>query len=197
MASNKDGNKCKGAKMKNSQYCFFHDPQNLEQLRTIRSQGGKARKAKTVHIPLTPGARSLHFAKRAPQFALVDKEDAANVLKHWWRASYHTGIKKWFATRKSTLATGQPCTVYLHREILGLTPGQNKVRFKSGRTVDCRKRNLFIPHTCNSEPIREVAKAAFRARKPAAIQIEAQPNGGIKLTLEISAGALKLLKASC
>lgn len=82
-------------------------------------------------IPLTQG-----------KVALVDDEDYARLAAHKWQAkrSYYSGSTLWYAQR-----TVQSRIVWMHREILGLTPGDRmETDHRNGDGLDNRRGNLRV-----------------------------------------------------
>ena len=80
------------------------------------------------------------MAKRIPltqgQFALVDDEDYEVLGKHKWRA---LKISNTYYAARSKIA------VFMHREILGLAPGDGKITDHKNRNgLDNRRQNLHI-----------------------------------------------------
>ena len=110
----------------------------------------------TVLIPL----RARDGSVRA--HAIVDAADAAWVNQ--WRWSISGGGK--YAARGVTFAPGKRTTVYLHRVILNLEPGDLRIGDHINRnTLDCRRSNLRIvtkaENVQNQSPYKK-AKSPYR-----------------------------------
>jgi hypothetical protein len=92
-------------------------------------------------IPLTKG-----------QVALVDASDYEALAQFKWRAWWNKNTRSFYAIRHASTRGGcKPCTVYMHRQILGLEKGdklQGEHRFHE--TLDNRR-------TINGEPNLRVA----------------------------------------
>ncbi len=81
-------------------------------------------------IPLTQG-----------QAALVDDEDYEELSKDKWYASQHRS-GSYYATRSTKRdASGNHRTIYMHRQILGVSPGEH-VDHANHRTLDNRRVNI-------------------------------------------------------
>lgn len=93
-------------------------------------------------IPITQG-----------RFAIVDDEDFERIAAHSWAINPQgTG----YAVRKGSKRRGEPRTVHMHREVLGLTGGEI-VDHINGNGLDNRKSNLRVADT---------QKNAFNRGKP-------------------------------
>jgi len=82
-----------------------------------------------IQIPLTHG-----------KVAIVDDCDAAQAIHKWFvKRDRHT----WYAARNITAAPTIRKTLRLHREILGVGPGQC-IDHVNGDGLDCRRSNLRL-----------------------------------------------------
>lgn len=80
-------------------------------------------------IPITQG-----------RFAIVDDEDFERIAAHSWAINPQgTG----YAVRKGSKRRGEPRTVHMHREVLGLTGGEI-VDHINGNKYDNRVENLCV-----------------------------------------------------
>lgn len=98
-------------------------------------------------IPLTRG-----------QFTIVDDEDYDRLTKHsWaWVPSTSSQSSQGYAVRKGNKKRGEPRTVQMHREILGVA-GEEFVDHINLNSLDNRKENLRIA---------DVQTNAFNRAKP-------------------------------
>lgn len=90
---------------------------------------------KGVRIPLNHG-----------KYALVDAEDAAQIARHRWYASYDEARDGWIAKRGERLGSGRDMRVQsyqMHRVIMGAPPALG-VTHLNGDTLDNRKMNLRL-----------------------------------------------------
>ena len=89
--------------------------------------------------------------------ALVDNEDYKRLNKYKWRAykNKHT----FYACRNINLENGKQTTVQMHREILGLVPGDGKITDHRNRDgLDNRRLNLrIVSRTINNRNHRKRA----------------------------------------
>ena len=82
------------------------------------------------------------------KFALVDDEDYDELNKHKWFAL--KSRKTFYASRKTH--NGKRTTVMMHRQILGLVPGDGKITDHRNRDgLDNRRSNLrIVNHAINN-----------------------------------------------
>lgn len=81
-------------------------------------------------IPLTQG-----------KVAVVDEEDFDRLNKHKWYACKNGNT--FYALRKSNV-NGKRLTILMHREILGLKPGDPGVDHRDGNGLNNRRKNLRL-----------------------------------------------------
>lgn len=87
-------------------------------------------------IPLTRG-----------KFTIVDDDDYERLMKHSWAWVPPTGSQsgEGYAVRKGSKRRGEPRTVQMHREILGLKKDEKiMVDHKNINSLDNRKENLRL-----------------------------------------------------
>ena len=84
----------------------------------------------TVRVPLTQG-----------DFALIDAEDTDRITAFRWRAA--CSKRNCYAVRSGRKGTGEPATVYMHREILGAPKGV-EVDHRNGDGLDNTRSNIRI-----------------------------------------------------
>lgn len=74
--------------------------------------------------------------------ALVDEEDYEDLNRYKWQIHKHGYAQR--SSRKEKIASGDPATVMMHRQILGLTPTDNNIHVDHiyGRKRDNRKSQL-------------------------------------------------------
>lgn len=76
------------------------------------------------------------------QFSVVDTEDYERLSRYRWCATYYKGLGAYYACRSDT-SSGKRRTVLMHREILGLVPGDGLHGDHINRnTLDNRRANL-------------------------------------------------------
>lgn len=87
-----------------------------------------------ITIPLTRG------------YSAIIDPDCAHLASHRWCAQVgKSGVV--YAARKITSGDGRRFSVLLHREVLGLKPGDMMVDHINGDGLDCRRANL---RTCSA-----------------------------------------------
>jgi len=110
------------------------------------------KKAGKYVIPLTQG-----------QFATVDPADYNYLSSFKWCALWNKGNASFYACRKSPRINGKQQTIRMHRDILGLLPGDSRVADHINRdTLDNTRSNLRIA-TCaenNRNSIKRVANVS-------------------------------------
>jgi hypothetical protein len=87
-------------------------------------------------IPLTQG-----------QFAIVDAADYEWLSNYKWQAKWNEKTRSFYAIRTTSAANGQkPTTVTMHRQILGLAVGDQRLgdHIESGDTLNNSRSNLRI-----------------------------------------------------
>lgn len=85
-------------------------------------------------IPLTQG-----------QYALVDVIDFEKIIQHKWRAQRDKRSGKFYAVRSEPGDDGKRKTIGMHRQLLGLRPGDARLGDHwNGDTLDNRRENLRI-----------------------------------------------------
>jgi len=94
--------------------------------------------AGTAWIPLTQG-----------KFALVDAADYERLACYSWqaRSCRHPGGEKWYAKRDrywGDRSAGQPLTIHMHQEVLGLDRQGLRVDHINGDGLDNRRANLRV-----------------------------------------------------
>lgn len=87
-------------------------------------------------IPLTQG-----------KFAAVDDEDFEKLNQHKWYAynANRAGLKlqaTWYAVRQAPRENGKQHTIWMHREILGLSDSAVQVDHWNGNGLDNRRQNI-------------------------------------------------------
>lgn len=82
------------------------------------------------------------------KFAIVDDEDFERLMEHsWaWVPACNSAIGQGYAVRKGSKRRGEPRTVQMHREILGVAQDVN-VDHINCNGLDNRKRNLRLATT--------------------------------------------------
>lgn len=71
-------------------------------------------------------------------YALVSEEDYSRLSRYKW--SIHSGGYAYRLYRQE----GETKAAYLHREVMGLKPGEKVVDHISGDPLDCRRENLRV-----------------------------------------------------
>lgn len=88
-----------------------------------------------------PGVRALPVHKRGGIrcFAWVDEEDWPLVSQHRWHLAHG------YVMRRAKKEGLRQTTLPLHREIMGLQPGDRRqVDHRNHRPTDCRRRNMRV-----------------------------------------------------
>ena len=99
-------------------------------------------------IPLTQG-----------QVAIVDLDDY-EFLSGWkWYATLSTNTKKYYAARKGNPNNGEPCLVYMARQLLDLNLGDRRIaEHRNGNTLDNRSENLRFATDCQNQQNRGMTR---------------------------------------
>jgi len=86
------------------------------------------------------------------QTALIDDIDFPQISKHKWYAQYDKTRKAYYAARKLKLPDGKRATQLLHRELLGLLPGDPaQVDHENLDGLDCRRFNLRLANCSQNQ----------------------------------------------
>jgi hypothetical protein len=95
--------------------------------------------------------------------AIVDAEDYAKLAQHTWTAN--TRARTVYALR-GEMRQGRPCTIHMHREILGLQLGDpHEADHINGNGLDNRKENLRIAtraQNARHQTLRPLPSSGFR-----------------------------------
>lgn len=85
-------------------------------------------------IPLTQG-----------QFAIVDNRNYVWLSQWKWYACWNKDTQSFYAIRHGKKENDKQCTIYMHREILGLEHGnERQADHRNHDTLDDRESNLRI-----------------------------------------------------
>lgn len=76
------------------------------------------------------------------QVALVDDKDFEELSRHRWQAKWNPCSKTFYAKRTIYLPDGRRTTVWMHREILGLTDPGVEVDHRDHDGLNNRRENL-------------------------------------------------------
>ena len=88
--------------------------------------------------PLDPSYREIRLTQG--QVALVDAEDHERIAKHSWYAAWAPSTQSYYAVRRVTVAAAKQIGILMHREVMGLEPGDKRqVDHAFHRTLDNRK----------------------------------------------------------
>lgn len=97
-------------------------------------------------VPPSPAYREISLTQG--KVALVDAEDYERISRHKWHAWKSKGSNpvRYYARRNVRLPCGKKTGTYMHREVMGLVPGDPKEidHRKRIETLDNRKENLRI-----------------------------------------------------
>jgi hypothetical protein len=97
-------------------------------------------------------------------YAVLDVEDA-HLAEYRWYLDSDPGrrLEKLYARRNVDVGDGKRRGSYLHREVLGLAPGDRRqVDHENGLTLDCRRANLRIAtHSENGQNRRNLRSATL------------------------------------
>jgi hypothetical protein len=111
--------------------------------------------------PITLTVREIRLTRR--MVALVDVEDYGKLAEFKWYASNHRGS---CYARRSITINGKESKSYMHREVLGLIPGDKQiVDHRNWNKLDNRKSNLrIVDNSINvyNQPLRSDNTTGFR-----------------------------------
>jgi hypothetical protein len=100
-------------------------------------------------IPLTRG-----------QHAIVDAADYEHLMRWKWHAQWCPATNSFYAYRNLSLGNRRQHRIGMHREILGLMPGDGIIgEHENCVTLDCRRKNLRVAtHAQNMQNMRLVRR---------------------------------------
>lgn len=101
------------------------------------------------------------------QVALVDERDWYRLKEHSWYAAWVPRLRSYYAARNFLREDGTRTTQYMHREVLGLQPGDPEhVDHENHNTLDNRRENLrAVSHRENMENLRRRSKCGPGIRR--------------------------------
>src|SRR5579885_2603825 len=92
------------------------------------------------------------------KFALVDDADFDRLTQHKWSAYRRVtkGKTVWYAIRKQCTRTNRRTTVYMHRQVLGVTDPKVEVDHRDSDGLNNQRKNLRIAtHAQNQQNSRK------------------------------------------
>lgn len=87
------------------------------------------------------------------QKALVDKDTFTKYSGEKWHVRFQHG--RYYARRNPN--------IYLHYLVMGRKPNNERIKFKNGNTLDCRRRNLSYETICKGNSKYRGVTVVYRA----------------------------------